>query len=188
MWPRAVSADHDGSDAARRMHQGGDAPGSNAGAAHPHAPWPDDAGGDVVARAPAPVPLLAAEASLIAEPRRLRARRRPAATKKSLWQIANSLRSGQAALAHQDKETAAALRADEKKFLSGLDDGFDTSVWGKSAPRPANEQRAEIGRLRRAGDSGDDPLSALEAELRDRIAFLRTRRRAISRSRGRLWW
>jgi uncharacterized protein YecT (DUF1311 family) len=67
--------------------------------------------------------------------------------------------------------TMKALRADQKKFLEELDNGFDGEVWGKQEPPQGKELRAQIARMRRGGDF--DALAALEAQLRERIAFLR---------------
>jgi hypothetical protein len=64
-----------------------------------------------------------------------------------------------------------ALRADQKKFLEDLDSGFEGEVWGKQSPPEGKELRAQIARLRRGGDF--DALADLEAQLRERISFLR---------------
>jgi len=78
----------------------------------------------------------------------------------------------QHAIAGLDPATAKALRADQKKFLENLDTGFEGDVWGKQSPPEGKELRAEIARLRRGGDS--DALADLEAQLRERVAFLRS--------------
>jgi len=76
------------------------------------------------------------------------------------------------AIARLDPATAKALRADQNKFLEGIDNGFEGEVWGKKGPpEDDKELRAEIARLRRGGEY--DVLAALEAQLRERIAFLR---------------
>ena len=77
----------------------------------------------------------------------------------------------QSVLAPLDAETATVLRADQKKFLQGLDEGFDSDVWGKAGPPPQKDMRAQIARLPHDGD--DSPFPALEDELRERIGFLR---------------
>jgi uncharacterized protein YecT (DUF1311 family) len=75
-------------------------------------------------------------------------------------------------LAHVDAETASALREDQKKYLADLDRGFESSVWGKAeAPRGA-ALRDAIAQMRRGGDG--DPLAGLQAQMRERIAFLRS--------------
>jgi uncharacterized protein YecT (DUF1311 family) len=74
--------------------------------------------------------------------------------------------------AHVDAETASALREDQKKYIADLDRGFESSVWGKAeAPRGA-ALRDAIAQMRR--DADGDPLAALEAQMRERIAFLRS--------------
>jgi uncharacterized protein YecT (DUF1311 family) len=78
----------------------------------------------------------------------------------------------QHALAGLDPATAKALRADQKKFLEDLDTGLEGDVWGKQSPPEGKELRAQIARLRRGGDS--DALADLEAQLRERVAFLRS--------------
>ena len=65
-----------------------------------------------------------------------------------------------------------ALRADQKKFLEELDSGFEGEVLGKQSPPEGKELRAQIARMRRGGDF--DALADLEAQLRERIAFLRS--------------
>jgi hypothetical protein len=77
----------------------------------------------------------------------------------------------QHALAGLDPATMKALRADQKKFLEDLDNGFDGEVWGKQEPPQGKELRAQIARMRHGGDF--DALAALEPQLRERIAFLR---------------
>jgi uncharacterized protein YecT (DUF1311 family) len=77
----------------------------------------------------------------------------------------------QHAVAGLDPATVKALRADQKKFLEDLDNGFDGEVWGKQGAPEGKELRAQIARMRRGGDF--DPLGGLEAQLRERIAFLR---------------
>jgi uncharacterized protein YecT (DUF1311 family) len=77
----------------------------------------------------------------------------------------------QHAVAGLDPATMKALRADQKKFLEDLDNGFDGEVWGKQGAPEGKELRAQIARLRRGGDF--DALAGLEAQLRERIAFLR---------------
>ena len=57
------------------------------------------------------------------------------------------------------------------KFLSDIDDGFDAELWGKQDRPEGKELRAQVAQLRRGGDY--DALAALEAQLRERIAFLR---------------
>ena len=68
-----------------------------------------------------------------------------------------------------DPATVKALRADQKKFLEDLDSGFEGEVWGKQSRRGkvarADRAPAPRRRLRCAGD--------LEAQLRERLAFLR---------------
>jgi len=75
------------------------------------------------------------------------------------------------AVARLDPATAKALREDQRKFLSDIDAGFDAELWGKQDPPEGKELRAQIAQLRRGGDY--DALAALEAELRERVAFLR---------------
>jgi uncharacterized protein YecT (DUF1311 family) len=77
----------------------------------------------------------------------------------------------QNAIAGPDPATVKALRADQKKFLEDLDSGFEGEVWGKQSPPEGKELRAQIARLRRGGDF--DVLADLEAQLRERLAFLR---------------
>jgi uncharacterized protein YecT (DUF1311 family) len=77
----------------------------------------------------------------------------------------------QNAIAGLDPATVKALRADQKKFLEDLDSGFEGEVWGKQSPPEGKELRAQIARLRRGGDF--DALADLEAQLRERLAFLR---------------
>ena len=77
----------------------------------------------------------------------------------------------QNAIAGLDPATVKALRADQKQFLEDLDSGFEGEVWGKQSPPEGRELRAQIARLRRGGDV--DALADLEAQLRERIAFLR---------------
>jgi uncharacterized protein YecT (DUF1311 family) len=74
--------------------------------------------------------------------------------------------------AHVDAETASALREDQKKYLADLDRGFESSVWGKAAPPRGATLRDAIAQMRRGADG--DPLAALEAQMRERIAFLRS--------------
>jgi len=78
----------------------------------------------------------------------------------------------QHAIASLDPATAKALRADQKKFLEDLDTGFEGDVWGKQSPPEGKELRAQIARMRRGDDS--DALADLEAQLRERVAFLRS--------------
>jgi uncharacterized protein YecT (DUF1311 family) len=73
----------------------------------------------------------------------------------------------QHAIASLDPAAVKALRADQKKFLEDLDSGFEGEVWGKQSPPEGKELRAQITRLRRGGDFD------LEAQLRERLAFLR---------------
>jgi uncharacterized protein YecT (DUF1311 family) len=75
----------------------------------------------------------------------------------------------QHAIAGLDPATAKALRADQKKFLEDLDSGFEGEVRGKQSPPEG--LRAQIARMRRGSDS--DALADLEAQLRERTAFLR---------------
>jgi uncharacterized protein YecT (DUF1311 family) len=75
------------------------------------------------------------------------------------------------AIAGLDPAAVKALRADQKKFLEDLDSGFEGEVWGKQSPPEGRELRAQIARTRRGGDF--DALSDLEAQLRERIVFLR---------------
>ena len=75
------------------------------------------------------------------------------------------------AIARFDSVTAKALREDQQKFLSDIDDGFDAELWGKQDRPEGKELRAQMAQLRRGGDY--DALAALEAQLRERIAFLR---------------
>jgi uncharacterized protein YecT (DUF1311 family) len=77
----------------------------------------------------------------------------------------------QNAIAHVDPATVKALRADQKKFLEELDNGFEGDVWGKRGPPEGKELRAQIARMRRGDDF--DALADLEAQLNQRIAFLR---------------
>ena len=74
-------------------------------------------------------------------------------------------------LARADAETTTALRDDQRKFLANLDRGFESSVWGKAAPPNGAALRAAVTQMRRGVDG--DPLAALEAQMRERIAFLR---------------
>jgi uncharacterized protein YecT (DUF1311 family) len=73
------------------------------------------------------------------------------------------------AIARFDSVTAKALREDQQKFLSDIDDGFDAELWGKQEAPEGKELRAQVAQLRRGGDY--DALAALEAQLRERIAF-----------------
>lgn len=75
------------------------------------------------------------------------------------------------AIARLDPPTAKALREDQRKFLSDIDEGFNAELWGKQDPPEGKELRAQVAQLRRGGD--DDVLAALEAQVRERIAFLR---------------
>ena len=75
-------------------------------------------------------------------------------------------------LARVDAETTTALRDDQRKFLADLDRGFESSVWGKADPPHGAALRAAITQMRRGADG--DPLAALEAQMRERIAFLRS--------------
>ncbi len=75
-------------------------------------------------------------------------------------------------LAQVDAETATALREDQRKYLADLDRGFESSVWGKADPPHGAALRAAIAQMRRGADG--DPLAALEAQMRERIAFLRS--------------
>jgi len=75
------------------------------------------------------------------------------------------------AIARLDPATAKALREDQRKFLSDIDDGFDAELWGKQERPEGKELRAQVAQLRRGGDY--DVLASLEAQLRERIAFLR---------------
>jgi uncharacterized protein YecT (DUF1311 family) len=77
----------------------------------------------------------------------------------------------QNAIAHVDPATVKALRADQKRFLEELDNGFEGDVWGKRGPPEGKELRAQIARMRRGDDF--DALADLEAQLNERIAFLR---------------
>ena len=77
----------------------------------------------------------------------------------------------QHAIASLDPAAVKALRADQKKFLEDLDSGFEGEVWGKQSPPEGKELRAQIARLRRGGDF--DALADLEAQLRERLGFLR---------------
>ena len=75
------------------------------------------------------------------------------------------------AIARLDPVTAKVLREDQRKFLSDIDDGFDAELWGKQDRPEGKELRAQVAQLRRSGDY--DALADLEAQLRERIAFLR---------------
>jgi hypothetical protein len=77
----------------------------------------------------------------------------------------------QAALARLDAETAKVLRDDQKKFLVGLDEGFDSDIWGKAGAPEGAALRAAVAQLRWGADA--DPFAALQAQMRERIAFLR---------------
>ena len=74
--------------------------------------------------------------------------------------------------AHVDAETASALREDQKKYLAALDRGFESSVWGKAEPPRGAALRDAIAQMRLGADG--DPLAVLEAQMRERIAFLRS--------------
>jgi hypothetical protein len=74
--------------------------------------------------------------------------------------------------AHVDAETASALREDQKKYFADLDRGFESSVWGKAEPPRGAALRDAIAQMRRGADG--DPLSALDAQMRERITFLRS--------------
>jgi hypothetical protein len=74
--------------------------------------------------------------------------------------------------AHVDAETASALREDQKKYFADLDRGFESSVWGKADPPQGAALRGAISQMRLGADG--DPLAALEAQMRERIAFLRS--------------
>lgn len=75
-------------------------------------------------------------------------------------------------LAHVDAETASVLREDQKKYLADLDRGFESTVWGKDEPPRGVALRAAIAQMRRGAD--DDPLAGLQAQMRERIVFLRS--------------
>jgi uncharacterized protein YecT (DUF1311 family) len=75
-------------------------------------------------------------------------------------------------LARADVETTTALREDQRKYLADLDRGFESSVWGKADPPHGAALRAAITQMHRGADG--DPLAALEAQMRERIAFLRS--------------
>ena len=80
----------------------------------------------------------------------------------------------QSATAHLDSTTLAALRKDHQMFLSALNEGFNSSIWGKAGPPPTASMRLRVSELKRdASDPDDDPLMMLEIQLRERIAFLR---------------
>ena len=74
--------------------------------------------------------------------------------------------------AHVDAQTASALREDQRKYLADLDRGFESSVWGKEEPPRGVALRNAIAQMRRG--AGGDPLAALQAQMRERIAFLRS--------------
>ena len=83
----------------------------------------------------------------------------------------------QAATTHQDAATAKALRDDQRQFLSMLDEGFNSELWGKAgAPDSTSERRKAVAALRRSAND-DTPetyaLPALETQLTQRIAFLK---------------
>jgi uncharacterized protein YecT (DUF1311 family) len=73
-------------------------------------------------------------------------------------------------LARVDAGTATALREDQRKYLADLDRGFEASVWGKADPPRGAALRDAIAQMRR----GAEPLAALQAQMRERIAFLRS--------------
>jgi uncharacterized protein YecT (DUF1311 family) len=75
-------------------------------------------------------------------------------------------------LARVDAETTTALREDQRQYLAELDRGFESSVWGTADPPHGEALRAAIAQMRRGADG--DPLAALEAQMRERIAFLRS--------------
>ncbi len=75
-------------------------------------------------------------------------------------------------IARVDAETTTALREDQRKFLADLDRGFENSVWGHADPPQGAALRAAVMQMRRGADG--DPLAALEAQMRERIAFLRS--------------
>lgn len=75
-------------------------------------------------------------------------------------------------LARADAETTTALREDQRKYLADLDRGFESSAWGKADPPHGEALRAAIAQMRRGADG--DPLAALEAQMLERIAFLRS--------------
>jgi uncharacterized protein len=75
-------------------------------------------------------------------------------------------------LARVDAETTTALREDQRKYLADLDRGFESSVWGKADPPQGAALRAAIEQMHRGADRG--PLAALEVQMRERIAFLRS--------------
>jgi uncharacterized protein YecT (DUF1311 family) len=75
-------------------------------------------------------------------------------------------------LARVDAETTSALREDQRKFLADLDRGFESSVWGEAETPRGAALRTAVAQLRRGADG--DPLAALEAQMRERIAFLRS--------------
>jgi uncharacterized protein YecT (DUF1311 family) len=83
----------------------------------------------------------------------------------------------QAAIARLDATTAKALREDQRKYLDGLNNGFDNEVWGKAgAPDAASERRKQVMQLHR-GPNDDTPgnyaLRLLERQLTERTDFLR---------------
>jgi len=75
-------------------------------------------------------------------------------------------------LARADAETTTALREDQRKFLADLDRGFESSAWGNADPPHGEALRAAVAQMRRGADG--DPLVVLEAQMRERIAFLRS--------------
>jgi uncharacterized protein YecT (DUF1311 family) len=75
-------------------------------------------------------------------------------------------------LARVDAETTSALREDQRKFLADLDRGFESSVWGKADAPHSDALRTAVAQMHRGADG--DPLAALEAQMRERIDFLRS--------------
>ena len=55
------------------------------------------------------------------------------------------------AIARLDPVIAKALREDQRKFLSDIDDGFDAELWGKQDRPEGKELRAQVAQLRRGG-------------------------------------
>jgi uncharacterized protein YecT (DUF1311 family) len=76
-----------------------------------------------------------------------------------------------AASTHAVAATREALKHDQEEFLNAIDFGFAASIWWKSEPS-SEQMRKDIWALKRGGKK--DPLADLEAQLNERVLFLRS--------------
>jgi hypothetical protein len=76
-----------------------------------------------------------------------------------------------AASTHAVAATREALKHDQEEFLNALDFGFPASIWWKTEPS-SEQMRKDIWALKRGGKK--DPLADLEAQLNERVLFLRS--------------